>query len=210
MLACQIHARSWLTWVMTSGWRGWWLCIIASVADDWLMTWRVNPVQLQTIGRRRRVESMVRVGVRGQCCRRRVLARAGMQDVGSSSGVHQWICLFFLYTMVMSKTRLENFEFWVWIKHPLFQEQALIPVVGSFTQSNTYQFTWFGNLPTPRSYWLVLITQRNNTNKGGGENSSQLNSTHSSSLCCSHFSSVLSMFFTLTHAALHWAYMYTR
>jgi hypothetical protein len=34
-----------------------------------------------------------------------------------------------------------------------------------FQKSNTHKFTWFGNLPTPRSYWFVLINQRNNTNK---------------------------------------------
>ena len=42
-----------------------------SVADDcaellaWLMTWRVNPVQLLEFGRRRRVECVWRVGTRG-------------------------------------------------------------------------------------------------------------------------------------------------
>jgi len=39
-------------------------------------------------------------GARRQCCRRSVLARAVMQDVGSSLGFHQWIRIFFLYTMV--------------------------------------------------------------------------------------------------------------
>ena len=62
------------------------------------------------------------------------------------------------------------------------KRDASLQLVGKFQNSNTHKFTWFGNLPTPESYWLVLITQRNNTNKGGGENSSQLNSTHSSSL----------------------------
>ena len=52
-----------------------------------------------------------RVGARGQSGRRRVLARAGMQDVGSSPGFLQWIRLVFLYTMVLSKTRLENIDF---------------------------------------------------------------------------------------------------
>ena len=79
------------------------------------------------------------------------------------------------------------------VSHSLAKQEQC---VGEFQNSNTHKFTWFGNLPTPRSYWLVLITQRNNTNKGGGENSSQLNSTHSSSLCCSHFSAVLSVFFS--------------
>jgi hypothetical protein len=77
----------------------------------WLMTWRVNPVQLQEFGRRRRVECVGHVGARGQCCRQRVWVRAGMQDVGSSSGFHQWISLVFLNTMVCSKTHFENFDF---------------------------------------------------------------------------------------------------
>ena len=77
-------------------------------------------------------------GIRAKKTRGVRVARAGMQDVGSSPGFHQWIRLVFLYTMVCSKTRLENFYFWVWIKHPLFQEQALIPVVGTFKQSNTH------------------------------------------------------------------------
>ena len=37
--------------------------------------------------------------------------RAGMQDVGSSPGFQQWIRPVVLYTMVCSKTRLENFDF---------------------------------------------------------------------------------------------------
>ena len=38
-------------------------------------------------------------------------ARAGVQDVGASSGFHQWIRPVVLYTMVCSKTRLKNFDF---------------------------------------------------------------------------------------------------
>ena len=98
-----------------------------------------------------------------------------MQDVCLSPVFHQWMYLIFLYMIVCSETRLENFDFWVWIKHPLFQEQALIPVVRRFKQSNTHKFTWFDNLLTPRSYWFVLITQRNNTNKE--EEKTLLNST---------------------------------
>jgi len=112
------------------------------------MTCRVNPVQLQVFGQRRRVECVWRFGARGQCCRRRVLARAGMHDIGFSPVFHLWIPLFFLYTMVCLKTRFENFDFWVWIKHPFFQEQALIPIVIIFQKSNTHKFMWFGNLPT--------------------------------------------------------------
>jgi hypothetical protein len=201
-----------LVWWHGSWWRGGWLCRIAGVVDDWLLAWRVNPVQLQTIGWGRRVESVARVVARGQCCRRRVLERAVMQDVGSSPGFHQWILLVFLYVMVMSKTRFENFYFWVWIKHPLFQEQALIPVVGQFQNSNTHKFTWFGNLPTPRSYWFVLIKLRNNTNnKTRRRRKNLLYSTQAlsltffslcfhSSLCFSHTST----------PALHWAYIYIK
>ena len=72
------------------------------------LTWRVNPTRFAEAGRRR---SVARVGARGQSGRRRVWARAGMQDVGSSPGFEQWICLVVLYTMVCSKTRLENFDF---------------------------------------------------------------------------------------------------
>jgi hypothetical protein len=115
-------------------------------------------------------------------------ARDGMQHVGSSPGFHQWIYLVFLYTMVMSKTRLENFDFRVWIKHPLFQEHALIPVVRKFQKSNTQIFTWFGNLPTPRSYWFVLIKLETiqTTKQGGGEN--LLYSTQALSLSLTFFS----------------------
>jgi hypothetical protein len=37
-------------------------------------------------------------------------------------------------------------------------------IVRKFQKSNTHKFTWFGNLPTPQSYWFVLIKLRNNTN----------------------------------------------
>jgi len=89
-----------------------------------LMTWQVNPVQLLEFGRRRHVECVWHVGARGQCCRRSVLERAGMQDVGSSLDFHQWICLVVIYTMVCLKTRFDNFDFWVWIKHPLFSRTS--------------------------------------------------------------------------------------
>jgi len=66
--------------------------------------------------------------------------------------------------------------------------------VGVFQKSNAHKFTWFGNLPTPRSYWFVLITQRNNTNKE--EEKTFLNSTlHTQALNCSlSFLSVFSLF----------------
>ena len=112
--------------------------------------------------------------------------------------------------MVGLKTRFENFDFLVWIKHPLFQEQALIPVVGCFQWSNTHKFTWFGNLPTPRSYCFVLIKLKNYTNKGGGHKTL---STQLYSLKLSLFFSetlLLSVFFTLLHTALHKAHRYTK
>jgi hypothetical protein len=54
--------------------------------------------------------------------------------------------------------------------------------VGTFKQSNTHKFMWFGNLPTPRSYWCVLIKLSNNTNNKTRRKTSLLNSTLSSSL----------------------------
>jgi hypothetical protein len=65
--------------------------------------------------------------------------RACRTDVGSSPEFHQWIALVFPYTMVCIKTCFDNFDFWVRIKHPLFQEQAPIPVVRKFQKSNTHQ-----------------------------------------------------------------------
>jgi hypothetical protein len=76
-----------------------------------VMTWRVSPTRFAEAGRRWSVAGVRRVGARGQSGRRRVLARAGMQDVGSSPGLQQWIRPVVLYTMVCSKTRLENFDF---------------------------------------------------------------------------------------------------
>jgi len=58
--------------------------------------------------------------------------------------------------------------------------------VGIFPELKHTQFTWFGNLPTPRSYWFVLMKLTNNTTK---EEENLLNSTlHSSSLYSSLFS----------------------
>lgn len=82
-------------------WCGGWLCRIVVVADD-------------VAGQPGLV-----AGIRAKKER---VARAGMQHVGFSPGFHQWICLVFPYTMICSKTRFDNFDFWVWIKHPLFQE----------------------------------------------------------------------------------------
>jgi hypothetical protein len=66
-----------------------------------------------------------------------------------------------------------------------------VPSVGLFPELKHTQFTWFGNLPTPRSYWFVLMKFTNNTNK---EEENLLNSTlHSSSLYSSLFS-LLSVF----------------
>ena len=63
--------------------------------------------------------------------------------------------------------------------------------VGMFPELKHTQFMWFGNLPTPRSYWFVLMKLTNNTTK---EEENLLNSTlHSSSLYSSLFS-LLSVF----------------
>ena len=83
----------------------------ADVDRTAVMTWRVSPTRFAEAGRRWSVARVRRVGARGQSGRRRVLARAGMQDVGSSPGLQQWIRPVVLYTMVCSKTRLENFDF---------------------------------------------------------------------------------------------------
>jgi hypothetical protein len=50
------------------------------------LTWRVSPTRFAEAGRRWSVARVRRVGARGQSGRRRVVARAGMQDVGSSPG----------------------------------------------------------------------------------------------------------------------------
>ena len=76
-----------------------------------VLTWRVSPTRFAEAGRRWSVARVRSVGARGQSGRRRVLARAGMQDVGSSPGLQQWILPVVLYTMVCSKTHLENFDF---------------------------------------------------------------------------------------------------
>ena len=76
-----------------------------------VMTWRVSPTRFAEAGRRWSVARVRRVGARGQSGRRSVWARAGMQDVGYSPGFQQWIRPVVLYTMVCSKTRLENFDF---------------------------------------------------------------------------------------------------
>jgi hypothetical protein len=73
--------------------------------------------------------------------------------------------------------------------------------VGTFKQSNTHKFTWFGNLPTPRSYWFVLMKLTNNTNKRRRKNSTQLNTLKLSLL---FFLSVFSHTFHLLNiSALH-------
>ena len=83
----------------------------ADVDRTAVLMWRVSPTRFAEAGRRWSVTRVRRVGARGQSGRRRVWARAGMQDVGSSPGLQQWIRPVVLYTMVCSKTRLENFDF---------------------------------------------------------------------------------------------------
>ena len=87
------------------------VAIDADVDRTDVMTWRVSPTRFAEAGRRWSVARVRRVGARGQSGRRSVGARAGMQDVGSSPGFQQWIFPVVLYTMVCSKTRLENFDF---------------------------------------------------------------------------------------------------
>ena len=68
-------------------------------------------------------------------------------------------------------------------KLPIYfqQKESLCWVIPELKHT---KFTWFGNLPTPRSYWFVLIKLRNNTNNNTRRRrkSSLLNSTLSSSL----------------------------
>jgi hypothetical protein len=87
------------------------VAVDADVDRTEVMTWRVSPTRFAEAGRRWSVARVRRVGARGQSRRRRVVARSGMQDVGSSPGFQQWIRLIVLYTMVCSKTRLENCDF---------------------------------------------------------------------------------------------------
>ncbi|XP_052305884.1 disease resistance protein Roq1-like isoform X1 [Populus trichocarpa] len=75
---------------------------------------------------------------------------------------------------------------------------ALDASVGKNPELKHTQFTWFGNLPTPRSYWFVLMKLTNNTNKGGGDKTL---STQLYSLKLSLFFSVLSSL-CVSHAAL--------
>ena len=69
--------------------------------------------------------------------------------------------------------------------------------VGLFPELKHAQFTWFGNLSTPRSYWFVLMKLTNNTNKGGDKTLS----TQLYSLKLSLFFSVLSSL-CVSHAAI--------
>ena len=76
------------------------MAVDADVDRTDLLTWRVSPTRFAEAGRRWSVARVRRVG-----------ARAGMQDVGSSPGFQQWIRPVVLYRMVCLKTRLENFYF---------------------------------------------------------------------------------------------------
>jgi hypothetical protein len=87
------------------------VAVDADVDRTDLLTWRVSPTRFAEAGRRWSVACIRRGGARGQSGRRRVGARAGMQDVGSSPSFQQWIRPVVLYRMVCLKTRLENFYF---------------------------------------------------------------------------------------------------
>jgi hypothetical protein len=118
-----------------------------------------------------------------------VRVRAGIQVVGSSPEFHQWTALVFPYTMVCIKTHFDNFDFWVWIQHPFFQEQALIPVVRKFQKSNTHQIYVVQQLAYSTKLLVCINQLKKQYKQGGGEkHSSLLNSLSlklslSSSLC---------------------------
>jgi hypothetical protein len=103
-----------------------------------------------------------------------VWARAGIQVVGSSPEFHQWVALVFPYTMVCIKTRFDNFDFWVWIQHPLFQEQALIPVVRKFQKSNTHQIYVVQQLAYSTELLVCINQSKKQYKQGGGEKHSSL------------------------------------
>jgi len=88
-----------------------------------------------------------------------------------------------------------------YVKYYYFDTVGLnsVQAVGLFPELNHTQFTWFGNLPTLRSYWFVLMKLTNNTNKGGGDKTL---STQLYSLKLSLFFSVLSSL-CVSHAALY-------
>jgi hypothetical protein len=76
----------------------------------------------------------------------------------------------------------------------------VLPMLWKFRTQTHIRFTWFGNLPTPRSYWLVLINQGNNTNKE--EEKTLLNSTlHTQALstALSRYPSLCSLCVLHTH-----------
>jgi len=107
----------------------------------------------------------------------RMWARSGIQDISASPEFHQWIALVFPYTMVCIKTCFDNFDFWVWIKHPLFQEQALIPVVGLFQKSNTHQIYVVQQLAYSTELLVCINQSKKQYKQEGGENT-LLYSTH--------------------------------
>ena len=76
----------------------------------------------------------------------------------------------------------------------------VLPMLWKFRTQTHIRFTWFDNLPTPRSYWLVLINQGNNTNKE--EEKTLLNSTlHTQALstALSRYPSLCSLCVLHTH-----------
>jgi len=106
----------------------------------------------------------------------------------------------FVWTGVSSSA--ETWALLTWETSWSTKRGIVIWTVGSFKQSNTHKFTWFGNLPTPRSYWFVLIKLGNNTNNKTRRRRKILYSTQLSlalSLCVSllFFSSYVSLLASL-------------
>jgi hypothetical protein len=81
----------------------------------------------------------------------------------------------------------------------LLSKYKSVEAVGIFPELKHTQFTWFGNLPTPRSYWFVLMKLTNNTNKGGGDKtlSTQLYSLKLSLLSVFSLSATRRFFFSV-------------
>jgi len=169
-------------------WRGWCLCRIAIVAAGWQIHGESTRFSCKLSGEEEACGGVLRICEREQSWHLRMWACAGMQDVGSSPEFHQWIALVFPYTMVCIKTCFDNFDFWVRIKHPLFQEQASIPVVRKFQKSNTHKIYVVRQISYSTEL-LVCINQLKKQYKQWGEkHSSLLNSLSlklylSSSLC---------------------------
>jgi hypothetical protein len=103
-----------------------------------------------------------------------------------------------LYLLPLHVLRTLIFEFG---SNTLFFKNKLwYQLLWKFRTQTDIRFMWFGNLPTPRSYWLVLINQGNNTDKE--EEKTLLNSTlHTQALstALSRYPSLCSLYVLHTH-----------